>query len=208
MTDAVSHPHARMAPMLFDFATVTAESVRDATDAAIAEADARVAGAVAAPPSFDATLLPLELAGADLMRAYGIGAFMGQVHPDADVRDAGTDADERLSKWRVAVAFRRDLFEAVRAFATTDEARALSGERARLAGALAARLPPRGAGAGAEQAHQLETLRNRLVEVEVAFQRNLNEFRDGIDVTREQLDGLGDAYIERLSPGEREGTPA
>ncbi len=192
--------------MLHDFATVTAQSVRDATDAAIADADALVAGAVAAAPSFDATLLPLELAWADLMRAYGIGAFMGQVHPDADVRDAGTDAEERLSKWRVAVAFRRDLFEAVRAFATTDDAQALSGERARLLEHWLRDFRRAGQELDGAKRNELETLRNRLVEVEVAFQRNLNEFRDGIDVTREQLDGLGDAYIERLSPGEHEAT--
>ena len=53
---------------------------------------------------------------------------------------------------------------------------------------------------------ELERLRTRLVEVEVAFQRNLNEYRDGIDVTREQLAGLPDDYVERLSAGEEPGT--
>jgi thimet oligopeptidase len=53
---------------------------------------------------------------------------------------------------------------------------------------------------------ELERLRTRLVEVEVAFGRNINDYDDGIEVTREQLAGLPDDYVERLSPGAREGT--
>jgi thimet oligopeptidase len=192
--------------MLYDYRAVTAESVTAETDAAIALADALVDGAVRAAPSFAGTVQPLETAGAELIRAYGIGAFMGQVHNDRAVRDAGSAAEEALQKWQVALVFRRDLFEAVRAFSQTEEAAELTGERARL---LAHWLRDfRRAGHELDEAAraELERLRTQLVEVEVAFQRNINEFRDGIDVTREQLAGLPDPYIERLSPGEAEGT--
>jgi len=192
--------------MLYDYTTATAESVRSETDAAIAEADALVADAVAAPPSFTGTLQPLELAGAELVRAYGRGAFLGQVHADAVVRDAGNEAEESLNKWRVALTFRTDLYEAVRAFAQTDEAAALTGERARLLAHWLRDFRRAGHELSAEQRAELERLRTRLVEVEVAFQRNVNEYRDWIDVTREQLAGLPDSYVERLTPGEAEGT--
>jgi thimet oligopeptidase len=197
---------ATMRPMLYDYDTVTAQTVADDTDAAIARADALVADAVAAPPSFETTLLPLELAAAELVRAYGRGAFMGQVHTDAAVRDAGNEAEERLNKWRVAVAFRTDLYEAVRAFAATEEVSELAGERARLLEHWLRDFRRAGHELSAEDRAELERLRTRLVEVEVAFQRNVNEYRDGIDVTREQLAGLPDAYVERLSPGETSGT--
>ena len=194
--------------MLYDYPRVTVDSVRSETDAALRTADEHVARAVASAgsPTFDDTLLPLELAGAELIRAYGRGAFMGQVHVDSAVRDAGNEAEERLNKWRVAVVFRSDLYDAVRAFAETDEARALEGERARLLEHWLRDFRRAGHELGADERAELERLRNRLVEVEVAFQRNLNEFRDGIEVTREQLAGLPDAYIERLSPGEQKGT--
>jgi oligopeptidase A len=196
------------AAMLYDYATVTVESVRSETYAALRIADEHVARAVASTgsPTFDDTLLPLELAGAELIQAYGRGAFMGQVHTDSAVRDAGNEAEERLNKWRVAVVFRSDLYDAVRAFADTDEARALEGERARLLEHWLRDFRRAGHELGPDERAELERLRTRLVEVEVAFQRNLNEYRDGIDVTREQLAGLPDTYVERLSPGEREGT--
>jgi thimet oligopeptidase len=131
---------------------------------------------------------------------------MGQVHVDPAVRDAGNEAEERINKWRVAVVFRSDLYEAVRAFADTADAKALEGERARLLEHWLRDFRRAGHELSPAEREELERLRNRLVEVEIAFQRNLNEYRDGIEVTREQLAGLPDAYIERLSPGEREGT--
>ena len=197
---------ATMPSMLYDYTSATARTVADETDAAIAHADSLVADTVASAPSFDATLVPLELAAAQLVRAYGRGAFLGQVATDPAVRDAGNEAEERLNKWRVAVAFRTDLYEAVRAFAATDEASALTGERARLLEHWLRDFRRAGHELSADARAELERLRTRLVEVEVAFQRNVNEYRDGIDVTREQLAGLPDSYVERLSPGDTPGT--
>ena len=194
--------------MLYDYTHVTPETVRTETDAAIAAADALVAGVVASAgsPSFEATLLPLELAGAELVQAYGRGAFMGQAHPDSRVRDAGTDADERLNKWRVAVVARSDVYRAVRAFAATDAAVALAGEDARLLEHWLRDFRRAGQELAEADRAELERLNNRLVEVKVAFQRNINDYQDGIDVTREQLAGLLDSYVERLKPGAKPGT--
>jgi Zn-dependent oligopeptidase len=174
----------------------------------LATADAFVERAISSAdsPSFASTLQPLELAGAALVEAYGRAGFMGQVHTDPAVRDAGNDAEERINKWRVALIFRDDLYQAVRAFADTDEAKDLTGERARLLEHWLRDLRRAGHELSPEDRAKLERLRTRLVEVEVAFQRNINEFRDGIDVTREQLSGLPEDFIERLSPGELEGT--
>jgi len=188
--------------MLYDYTRTTVESVSSETDEALATADELVASAVSAEPSFQATLVPLELAAAALVRGYGRAAFLGQVSTDAAVRDAGTASEERIEKWRVALVFRSDLYAAVRAFADTDEAGALEGERARLLAHWLRDLRRAGHELAPDDRAELERLRTRLVEVEVAFGRNLNEFRDGIDVTREQLAGLPDAYIERLSTGE------
>ncbi len=197
-----------MPTMLYDYTSVSVDSVRSETDDAIAGADAQVERAVATAdsPTFGTTLVPLELAAAELVRGYGRAGFMGQVHTDPAVRDAGNDAEERINKWRVALVFRDDLYQAVRAFADTDEAAALSGERARLLEHWLRDFRRAGHELSADDRAELERLRTRLVEVEVAFQRNINEFRDGIDVTREQLAGLPDDFIERLSPGERDGT--
>ena len=194
--------------MPYDYTRVTVDSVASETDAALERADALVArtAASADAPGFDATLLPLELAGAAIGEGYGRGAFMGQVHTDAGVRDAGQAAEERINKWRVALVFRDDLYRAVRAFASTPEASALDGEPRRLLDFWLRDFRRAGHELDPEARAELERLRNRLVELEVAFQRNVNEYRDGIEITREQLTGLPDDYVERLSTGDAPGT--
>jgi thimet oligopeptidase len=197
-----------MPGMLYDYRSVTAGTVSAEADAAIERANALVARVVSSEeqPSFATTLHLLELAGAEISVGYGRSAFLAQVHPQADVRDAGQEADERMTKWRVAIVFREDVYRAVAAFAATEEASTLTGERAlllehwlrdfRRAGH---QLPP-------EQQAELEALRSRLVELEVGFARNLNEYRDWIEVDREGLDGLPESFIERLKPGDGPGT--
>jgi thimet oligopeptidase len=194
--------------MPYDYTTATADAVRILTDKALAAADELVAGAVASAdtPTFDGTLRPLDAAGAVIADAYGRGAFLGQVHPDESVREVGVAAEERLNKWRVGLVFRHDVYEAVHAFAATEEARSLDAEDARLLEHWLRDFRRAGHDLPEDQRAELERLRTRLVEIEVTFQRNINEYRDGIEVTREQLDGLPDDYVERLSPGAREGT--
>ena len=48
------------------------------------------AAASAEQPTYETTLLPIDLAWARVAEAYGKGAFMGQVSTDEAVRNAGT----------------------------------------------------------------------------------------------------------------------
>jgi thimet oligopeptidase len=194
--------------MLHDFTNTTVESVRSAVTDALAEADALIERAVASvgAPSFEATMRPLDLAGAAAIRGYGRGAFMAYVHADAEVRDAGQAAEEAVQKWNVGLPFREDLYRAVRAFADTPEAAALEGEQKRLLEFWLRDFRRAGHELAPEDKAELETLRQRLVELEVAFARNINDDQEGIEVSRDDLAGLPDDYIERLSPGEEPGT--
>lgn len=190
--------------MTYDYTAVTPATVAAEADAALARADALVKRAVdgADFPTFASTLELLELAGAELSIGYGRSAFLAHVHPDPAVRDAGQDAEERMSKWRVTVIFRDDVHRAVAAFAATAEAAGLAGEQRRLLEHWLRDLRRAGHELPPERRAELEQLRSRLVELEVAFGRNLNEHRDWIDVDRAGLAGLPDDYVARLRPGE------
>ena len=189
------------------FAT-TPDEVRALTDAAIAEADDLVAAAVATggAGSFETVLLPFDEADARLAAGYAGGAFMSHVHVEAAVRDAGQEADERLNRWRVDLLFRDDVAATVATFAASPGAAALTGERRRLLDRLGRDL--RRAGHGLEPATRSEvrSLQGRLVELESAFQRNIDEAQDGLDLTRDELDGLADDFVAGLRPGAVPGT--
>ena len=118
----------------FDYTTTTVDSIDQIVDHALGEADAIVTGIVQtdSPESFEQVLAPLDAIGDLLTRASGTSAFMGYVHPDPDVREAGHRAEERISKWGVEVAFREDLYQTVKAYSETADAADLTGERRRL----------------------------------------------------------------------------
>ena len=199
---------------LFDYTTVDAASVEAAARDAIANADALAARAAAggdplsgAPaPTFATTLRPLDGALAATAFGYGRSAFMGQVHPDRDVRDAGNVAEERLAKWRVELPFRDDLYRSLHAFSETAEAAALTGERRRLLDHWLREFRRAGQELSPEAREELRALRARLVELEVVFDRNIGEVRDGIDLTPDELEGLPESFVSRLRPGEQPGT--
>ena len=197
-----------MRRVTYDYTSVTAVSVAAEADAALQRANELVERAVAPTddPTFAGTLGLLELAGGEIASGYGRSAFMAHVHPEEAVRDAGQAAEEAMNKWRVAILFRDDVYRAVVAFAATDEASALDGERRRLLEHWQRDLRRAGHELAPAERAELEQLRSRLVELEVAFQRNINEYKDWIEVDRDGLAGLPDDYVERLRPGDAPGT--
>jgi len=193
---------------MFDYTTVTAESVTKAVEDAIARGEELIASIVdhGGPRTWSDTMGPLDELGDLQVRAYGVGPFMARVHPDKAVRDAAQEAEERQQKWNSDLVFRRPLYDAIEEYAQTDEAASLEGEDRRLLEFTQRDFRRAGHGLGEEERAEVQRLRTRLVELSVAFNRNIDEFDDGLDLTRGQLAGLPDDYIERLAEGSAEGT--
>lgn len=194
--------------MLYDYSTVTAESVSEAVESAVSRGGELIAGLLAAEGArtFDNTMRPLEEAGRLGMTAYGRGPFLGQVSTDEAVRSAARRAEERLQKWGLEMISRRDLYEAVRDYADTEEARSLAGEQARVLEHALRDFRMAGHGLEQEKRGRLQEMRARLVELQVAFSANLAEYEDSLEVSDADLEGLPDDYRDRLAPGASEGT--
>jgi thimet oligopeptidase len=190
-----------------DYSSVTAPDVTSITAEAMAAADALVAEAIAdGGRTFAGTMQPLEEAATVMADAYGRGVFLGRVHPDREVRELGVAAEEQMEKWGTDLLFRRDLFEVVTAYAAGEEANELDGPRRRLLDHWLRDLRRTGHELDADQREVLQELHRRLVELQVAFGRNLDEWQDGLDVTEADLNGLPAEYVARLGPGEAPGT--
>jgi thimet oligopeptidase len=193
--------------VLYDYSSLSPADVADEVEVALAEAEALIAGiTVGGERSFESTLLALDEAIARAWLANGRAAFMARVHPAAEVRDAGQAAEERLTKWQVDLPFRAELAAAVREYGETPEAASLTGERRLLLEHWLRDFRRAGQELDEDRRRQVQALRKRLVELEVLYQRNIDEYEDGLELTREQLAGLDDGYVARLRPGSREGT--
>ncbi len=194
--------------MPHDFTAVTPEDVTATVDRAIDEANRRVGELVGVdgPRTYDNTMQPLDEVRVIIGDASGTRVFMARVHPAEAVRRAAVAGEEAIAKWGNDLMLRTDLAEAVKAYAGTDDAASLTGLRARNLEHWLRDLHRAGHDLDDADRQQLRGLRERLIEAEVAFRSNLDEWDDGIDMTLEDLSGLPDAYIERLAPGASEGT--
>ncbi len=184
------------------------DEIRSIADAALAEADTLVerACATGGQGTFAEVLQPIDDALDRLAIAYGRAAFLAEVAVEPAVRDGGQEADERISTWRVDLPFREDLAAAVTAFAGSPAAAALRGEERRFLEHFLRDLRRAGHGLTPGVRAEVQGLLGRLVAVESAFARNLAEITGGLDLTRAELDGLPNAFVDRLGPGAVPGT--
>ncbi|MDH5505482.1 MAG: M3 family metallopeptidase, partial [Acidimicrobiia bacterium] len=194
--------------MLFDYTVITPESIEAGLNAALAQADQLIGEVVAAegPRTFENTLAPAERAAQIVAVAYGRGPFLGEAAADEAVREAARALEEKLAKWGVDLVFRQDVHEAIAAYAATDEATSLTGERARLLEFMQRDFRMAGHELSPEQRTELKRHNERLVELSILFSTNIAEYEDYLVVTRADLDGLPDSYIESLKPGEKADT--
>lgn len=192
---------------MHDYGAVTADQVTRLVSTAIADAEGVIAGVTAASEhTFESTLAPLDTAATIIADAYGAGAFMARVHPEPDVRARAAQAEENITKWAADLVFRRDLYDAVARFAESDEATELQGTKRRLLDEWVRDFRRAGHHLADDARKELRNLKQRLVEIEVAFGTNLDEWSDHLDVAEADLEGLPDSYVEGLSAGDAPST--
>ena len=182
------------------YSTLTPAQLEAGTDKAIANAQSVLEELVAPKEqrTFENTLRPLDLIADFLAHSQTNYAFMGYVHPDKEVRDAGKKAEEKNSQFGVEIAFREDLNAAVQEYASTDEAASLGGEKARFLEFTLRDLRKAGHDLDPVTRAAVKEKTERLVSLGVQFQQNIDEWDDEILVTRDELDGLPDSFIDAL----------
>jgi thimet oligopeptidase len=190
--------------MLFDYTALTAASVRADADRSLAAADDLVTSIV---DGSSADPLGTYTAVYDAVgQAFGRTAFMGYVHPDPEVRQIGKEIEERIQKWGVEVVFRDDFYAAIKRYSESPQAQSLTGERARLLEFVQRDLRRAGHELSPEDRAEVKRLTQRLVELGVAFERNIAEDQRTVVVDEAGLEGLPDSYREGLQSGEEAGT--
>lgn len=197
-------PEARLPGMsgdLPDYANVTVSDLDADCRAAIEECDARLAALVAVPAgqrTFANTVLAVEEARAAAEEAITAWIVVGDAHPDDDLREAAREWGERLEKRQVAIDFDQDVHRAVREYADRAQTSALTGEDARLLADLLRDYRRSGIGLPAAQRERVKALFGELVELASGFESALAGWEDGIVVSRDELDGLPESFVDGL----------
>jgi len=198
------------APPPFAYDSVTPEIIRAECDETMRRCNATLDAIVAIPDdrrTFANTLLPLDDVDDAIATATGRYGFLTYVSADEAIRKTALEYEQKLDTYSTTIGFREDVYRALRAFAASPAGMALTGEAQRLLEYALRDYRRNGFDLAAEQRQRVQALKERLVHLGVEFRRNIDEYQDALLVTRDQLRGLPDSYIERLQTVETDSGP-
>lgn len=177
-----------------------------AQDLAPAEAEARVklekdlAALIAIPQAertFENTIMGYERAFDNYGNALGMSGFLSYVSTDKKFRDAANDLQMQISQYMVDVATRRDVYKAIREY--TDTNPRLDPVQAKLVKEMLIGFKNSGMDLNDADLEKFKALNKEKAEYLIKFDKNIQEYKDPLSVTQEQLRGLGEDYIQKLS---------
>lgn len=177
-----------------------------AQDLAPAEAEARVklekdlAALIAIPQAertFENTIMGYERAFDNYGNALGMSGFLSYVSTDKQFRDAANDLQMQISQYMVDVATRRDVYKAIREY--TDTNPRLDPVQAKLVKEMLIGFKNSGMDLNDADLEKFKALNKEKAEHIIKFDKNIQEYKDPLAVTQEQLQGLGEDYIQKLS---------
>ena len=186
---------------LIDYSKITGDDITQNVESAIARSDAVLDAMLAVPHdqrSYDNTMGPINELSDDLHQTFGKFAFLGYVADDADLREIAREGEQRLDKYQVDLGFREDVYEAIRAYSESADAKALTGERARLLEFTLRDYRRRGFGMDKEVRDRVQDLQKELVELGNQFDKTLADWEDGILVPESRAGGLPEPYLAGL----------
>jgi len=166
--------------------------------------DAKLVDIVAKPAdkrTFENTFLAYEAALTDYDNHIFRLTFLKEVHADEAVRAASASCEERSGKYLVRLGARKDLYLALKGYlAGPGLSSALNAADKKLVDVTMHEFKKNGLELQDAQREKLVQLRSRLSELQTRFTQNLDEGEQTIEVTKEELAGLSDAFIARLKP--------
>ena len=176
-----------------------------ASELAPAEAGARaqlekdLAAFVAMPAekrTFDNTILGYYRIFKKYHDALGVSGFLGYVSTDKSLRDGVTELEMQISQYMVEVATRRDIYRAIRAY--TDTNPQLDPVQAKLVKEMLIGFKYKGMDLNDTDLETFKQLNKEEAQHTINFDKNIRDYKDPLIVTREQLNGLGEDYIQKL----------
>lgn len=151
--------------------------------------------------TFANTVGALEHSMTDYVDATLRLGFLKDVHQDEKVRAASASCEERMGKFLVAVAARKELYQAVKAYVEgAGQKEALDAQDQRLLAITLRDFKRNGLELKDEQREQLVKIRQRLAELSTQYSRNMDEDASSIEVSATELAGLPEEFIKRLKP--------
>ncbi len=146
--------------------------------------------------TFDNTPWALDRIVTDLSDETASDMFLKNVSVSSTVRDAGNDCETLITQFSVEMYAREDLYRALKEYAAKGET--LAGEPKRLVDKEFLDFKRSGLGLSKERRQEVLDLRKKIVELQLLFSKNVNEYKDFALFSKEELDGMPEDFVSRL----------
>lgn len=182
------------------FDTISAEDVRPAISKHLDDARAAVAAVSAdgAPPTYDNVLGALERALEPLSRAMGVVSHLESVATTPALRKVYAELQPEVSAFYASIPLDPALWARVSTYATTADAKALTGARARHLAKTLDDFRRHGAELAADQKARLTEIDRELAEVTTKFGQNVLDATNAFELVipdEKKLAGLPESAI-------------
>jgi metallopeptidase MepB len=150
--------------------------------------------------TFENVVLPMAIDENDSNLQSRIIGFYQAVSGDAKLRDASSKAEEIMDEFGIEASMREDIFKLVdAAYKKGDK---LDPESQRLLEKERKSYIRNGLGIPAgPQRDRFKEIKKRLSQIQIEFQKNLNEENGGIWFTKKELEGVPDDVVEGFEKG-------
>lgn len=150
--------------------------------------------------TFENTVLGYERAFERYGHALGMSGFLSYVSTDKNFRDSALALQMEMSQHMVDIATRRDVYRAIKAYADTHPT--LEPDQARLLKDMMIGFKNSGMDLNDQDLETFKKLNKEKAQYIIQFDKNVQEYKDYLDVTRDELAGLGEDYISKLQKTE------
>jgi thimet oligopeptidase len=179
--------------------TWTPKSIEEAGGRAMGEADKSFDKLVKMKDSkrtFANTVKEMELINAEVTHELSPPLFLKYVSTDAKIREAGDSLEVKTNRWGIKTAAREDLYKALKAAVANDPPK--SDVDKRLVEKMTLDFELNGLSLPKEKREQVIALKQRIADLGTTFDTNLNEAQDSLLLTKDELVGMPQNYIDRL----------
>ncbi|WP_428897165.1 thimet oligopeptidase [Parelusimicrobium proximum] len=127
---------------------------------------------------------------------FSMGSFLAYVSDDKQLRDAATELDAVVSGYLIEVATRKDLYNAIKEYADTNPE--LGVPEARVLKDMMIGFKNSGLTLPDDKLEKFRQLNKEKSVKAIEYSKNLREWKDPLYITKDDLKGMDENYINRL----------
>jgi len=146
--------------------------------------------------TFENTIKAIENIRAETTPKTNSIEFLMNVSPDKETREIAKKAVDEVEEELINIEYDDGMYRAFQEYA--DKKEKLEGEDKKLFEDVAKRYKRMGFGLNQSAKKRFRSNLKKLLKLENKFRKNINDYQDRILVTREELNGLPEAYVEGL----------